>query len=99
MKATGTSAEFWLWNSPIPYIYCGLAVIFASIGFALIFLIFCRQNSASTEPLVETDEEKKRHQIHFLDPEPKFVVVFAGNDKPLYIAKPLTFSPNAAQKV
>ncbi|MCD7468669.1 hypothetical protein HAX54_007061 [Datura stramonium] len=100
MNSTGTSAEFWQWNSPIPYIYCFLAVIFTTIAFALIFLIFCRQNSASTEHLVETDEEiMKRHQLNFLDPEPKIVVVFAGNDKPLYIAKPLTFSPNAAQKV
>lgn len=101
MNSTGSSAEFWQWNSPIPYIYFGLAVIVSAIVFALIFLIFCGQNSASTEHLVETDEEiKKRHQINFLDPEPKIVVVFAGNDnKPLYIAKPLTYSPSAAQKV
>uniref|UniRef100_M1C9X8 Uncharacterized protein n=1 Tax=Solanum tuberosum TaxID=4113 RepID=M1C9X8_SOLTU len=101
MNSTGTSAEFWQWNSPIPYIYFGLAVIVATIAFALIFLIFCGQNSASTEHLVETDEEiKKRHQINILDPEPKIVVVFAGNyNKPLYIAKPLTYSPRAAQNV
>ncbi|KAK4735457.1 hypothetical protein R3W88_009718 [Solanum pinnatisectum] len=101
MNSTGTSAEFWQWNSPIPYIYFSLAVIVATIAFALIFLIFCGQNSASTEHLVETDEEiKKRHQINVLDPEPKIVVVFAGNyNMPLYIAKPLTYFPRAAQNV
>ncbi|CAN4086208.1 unnamed protein product [Withania somnifera] len=100
MNSTGTSAGFWQWNSPVPCIYFGLAVIVVTIAFALIFLIFCPQNSTSTEHLVETDEEiKKRYQINFLDPEPKIVVVFAGNDKPLYIAKPLTYSPSAAQQV
>ncbi|KAF3640119.1 hypothetical protein FXO38_08188 [Capsicum annuum] len=100
MNSTGISTGFWQWKSPIPYIYFGLAVIVATIALALIFLLFCGQNSASTEHLVETDDEiKKRHQVKSLDPEPKIVVVFAGNDKPLYIAKPLTYSPNAAQQV
>ncbi|CAN4088308.1 unnamed protein product [Withania somnifera] len=98
MNSRGTSAQFWQWNSPIPYFYCGLAVIVVIIAFALIFLIFSRQNS--TVHLVYADEEiKKRHQMYFLDPEPKIVVVFAGNDEPLYIAKPLTYSPSAALKV
>lgn len=101
MKATGTSAEFWQWNSPVPYLYCGLGVVFATIAFALIYLFCCRQNSPSSEHLIDTDnnEEKKRHSLHPLDPEPKIVVVFSGNDKILYFAKPITYSPHAAQQV
>lgn len=100
------SAELWKWNSPIPYLYCAVGFICAAVAFAIFYRFQNRENSISISDQSEsvTLQEKKIYDDQIicpLDPEPKIVLVFVGNDKlPLYIAKPTyTFSSNASQQV
>ncbi|KAK4719382.1 hypothetical protein R3W88_017720 [Solanum pinnatisectum] len=98
------SAELWKWNSPIPYLYCAVGFICAAVAFAIFYRFQNRENSISDHSESVILQEKKIYDdqiICALDPEPKIVLVFVGDDKlPLYIAKPTyTFSSNNSQQV
>ncbi|KAF3636224.1 hypothetical protein FXO37_25548 [Capsicum annuum] len=108
VKFMNTSAELWKWNTPIPYLYCGVGFICAAIAFAIFYRFQNRQNSIpelqEPEVVLEIDEEKNQmhDQICALDAEPKIVLVIVGHDKlPLYIGKTTynTFSSNVSQQV
>ncbi|KAG2715300.1 hypothetical protein I3760_03G069900 [Carya illinoinensis] len=74
------------WKSPVPYLYGGLALMIVLIAGALVIL-------GETPALMPTNNDVTVQQ---LDAEPKIVVIMAGDDKPTYIAKPVTSSTNCS---
>ncbi|KAL3813520.1 hypothetical protein ACJIZ3_014788 [Penstemon smallii] len=84
MNLSNTSHTIWKWNSPIPYLYGGLTIIFVLIVFALAILICTRQKDSS-----ETTTTNTSHEIELrVVVKPLVVVVMAGDDMPKYLAKP-----------
>ncbi|KAG6660038.1 protein GLUTAMINE DUMPER 2-like [Carya illinoinensis] len=90
------------WKSPVPYLYGGLALMIVLIAGALVILVCSHQEPASnrssgregeTPALMPTNNDVTVQQ---LDAEPKIVVIMAGDDKPTYIAKPVTSSTNSS---
>ncbi|TXG51565.1 hypothetical protein EZV62_024089 [Acer yangbiense] len=82
-STTSSTVGVFQWNSPLPYVFGGLLLIFGVIAIALLFLVCCH-NSSSDE------KEDKSTEIVQLpaDSEPEIVVIMAGDDHPTYIAKP-----------
>lgn len=88
-----------LWKSPVPYLYGGVAIMIVLIAGALVILVCSHRKPASSRSsgreggempaLMPTNNEVTVQQ---LDAEPKIVVIMAGDDKPTYIAKPVTAS-------
>lgn len=76
------------WNSPLPYLFGGLTIIFGIIGIALLFLAYthCRR---SLPELPNAKEEKNNETIQAsASMEPKIVVIMAGDDHPRFVARP-----------
>lgn len=89
------------WNSPLPYLFGGLAVMLGLIALALIILACSYKKSSTT-----TDEEQQRSSSSSSDDdvieekspklvlqpseimEPRIVVIMAGDQNPTYLAKP-----------
>lgn len=97
------SGGFWQWNTPLPYLYCGTAIILAIIASSLLFLLCSYKDDPAAAAVSDSmadredggDEKKKQEmEIRVLDPEPKVVVVFGGDGKPLYVARPQTCNNN-----
>ncbi|XVF49828.1 hypothetical protein PTKIN_Ptkin04bG0047400 [Pterospermum kingtungense] len=93
MRPTGNSSTasdvhgLLQWNSPTPYVFGGLAIIFGIIAFALLFLACCLPRSSSE--FRNRKEEKCKETIQAsASKEPKIVVIMAGDDHPRYVAKP-----------
>lgn len=76
-------------TSPIPYIFGGLALMFALITFALIILASSCQENPSSTTLSNEDKSMKNVEM-VLDLEPKIVVIMAGDTNPTYLAKPMS---------
>ncbi|KAF5480094.1 hypothetical protein F2P56_000864 [Juglans regia] len=89
-----------LWKSPVPYLYGGLAIMIVLIAGALVILVCSHRKPASsrssgreggeTPALMPTNNEVTVQQLDA--DQPKIVVIMAGDDKPTYIAKPVTAS-------
>ncbi|XP_056690286.1 protein GLUTAMINE DUMPER 2 [Spinacia oleracea] len=74
------------WNSPIPYLFGGLALILAVIAIALVILAcsyLCKR-----KPLPAGKQTTMDDVVVVDDDVPKFVVIMAGDDKPTYLAMP-----------
>ncbi|KAI3462838.1 hypothetical protein Pfo_019501 [Paulownia fortunei] len=76
------------WNSPIPYLFGGLALVLGVISLALIILACSYKNSSSSS---ESSNEKSEKPLHALQPEiePRVVVIMAGETNPTHLAKPV----------
>ncbi|KAM7280130.1 hypothetical protein ACFE04_007264 [Oxalis oulophora] len=88
---TTTTTTNGLWNSPIPYLFGGLGALIVLISAALIILACSQRKRTSSSS--ENSQEKvqpPRLILSTLDPEPKFVVIMPGDDKPTYLANPVT---------
>ncbi|KAL8171505.1 hypothetical protein V2J09_023309 [Rumex salicifolius] len=72
------------WNSPIPYLFGGMAMVLGLIAVALIILA-CTQDKHSDEK--EKDAAGKSSDI--VDDGPKFVVIMAGAHNPTFLARPV----------
>lgn len=93
------------WNSPLPYLFGGLAVMLGLIALALIFLVCSYKKSSTT-----TDEEQQQrsssssssHEDDVAEQkspklvlqnselmEQRIVVIMAGDRNPTYLAKPV----------
>ncbi|KAJ8775257.1 hypothetical protein K2173_020261 [Erythroxylum novogranatense] len=84
MSTASNSVRFLRWNSPIPYLFGGLALMLLCIALALIVLVCSYRRSLS-------DVEKGGKLVDlpsFDDMEPKIVVIMAGEEQPTYLAKP-----------
>ncbi|KAF5204650.1 Glutamine dumper, partial [Thalictrum thalictroides] len=97
----------WRWNSPLPYLFGGLAAMLGLISFALLILACTYHKSMDDDDddnLSSPDDvdEEKPAKLPTLPPaefEPKIVVIMAGNDQPTYLAKPVSVIHDAQQRV
>lgn len=73
------------WNSPVFYLFGGLALMLALVATALLILACSYRKSSSSN-----DDEKPSifHELEG-DNQPKIVVIMPGDDNPTYLAKPL----------
>ncbi|XP_019057096.1 PREDICTED: protein GLUTAMINE DUMPER 7 [Tarenaya hassleriana] len=84
------------WNSPVPYLFCGLGLMLGLIAVSLVILA-CSYKIETPNSYREEDEgegenpTKKKEDLKPLDMEPKIVVVMAGDENPTFFAKPLKF--------
>ncbi|KAK6913437.1 hypothetical protein RJ641_023038 [Dillenia turbinata] len=97
MRPTNTNTTatletgFHKWNSPLPYLFGSLALMFGLIAFALIILA-CSYRKSFSNPRNENEEEKSVKPGRSASPEihePKFVVLMPGDDNPTYVANPV----------
>ncbi|KAF8399247.1 hypothetical protein HHK36_015112 [Tetracentron sinense] len=90
MRPTNTTtadfARLQRWNSPIPYLFGGLAVMLGLIATALIILACSFRTSSSDS---SSDSIAKPVDTP-ADADPKIVVIMAGDDNPTYLAKPVS---------
>lgn len=92
--AANTTAPIDLWHSPIPYLFTSLALVLVIIAVALVLLLCsyhkCYSNSSSGNGRDQENQPAVLPKV--LDPEPKVVVIMAGDDKPTYLATQATIS-------
>ncbi|KAK9278756.1 hypothetical protein L1049_028333 [Liquidambar formosana] len=78
------------WNSPVPYVFGGLAMLLGLIAVALLILA-CTPHKSTRDSSCDTEEKPtKVMNTQLAELEPKIVVIMAGNDNPTYIAKPIS---------
>ncbi|KAH6803065.1 hypothetical protein C2S51_034511 [Perilla frutescens var. frutescens] len=89
---------FQRWNSPIPYLFGGLALVLVVVALALIMLACSNRNSSSSE---QSSDEKSEKAVHALQPEmePRIVVIMAGETNPTHLAKPMAAVTRADEQV
>ncbi|TYJ42442.1 hypothetical protein E1A91_A03G089900v1 [Gossypium mustelinum] len=95
MRSSGNSTvgndSLLQWNSPLPYLFGGLTIVFGIIGIALLFLA-CSHWRQSSPELPNAKEEKNNETIQAsASMEPKIVVIMAGDDHPRFVAIPCSF--------
>ncbi|KAL3719343.1 hypothetical protein ACJRO7_004317 [Eucalyptus globulus] len=98
MRATSSASNTHIWSSPIPYLFGGLAVLLILISGALIMLA-CSSWKRPSNALGNADEKSVKPAIPPLDLEPRIVVIMAGDEKPKYLAKPVTSLSSCCDKV
>ncbi|XP_051120738.1 protein GLUTAMINE DUMPER 2-like [Andrographis paniculata] len=93
------------WQSPVPYLFGGLAAMLALIAFALIIL-FCsywklsgyfQNNNLQETTAGEADSGDKAPPAEAAAVEEKFLVIMAGQDMPTFLASkaPTSFNGNS----
>ncbi|KAK3018330.1 hypothetical protein RJ639_002985 [Escallonia herrerae] len=92
-STTTSTAGFRHWNSPVPYLFVGLALMLGLIAVALVILVCSFKKPASSQPRIsDTDDQEKPAkapvEVLELEMEPKIVVIMAGDDKPTCLAMP-----------
>ncbi|KAI3768439.1 hypothetical protein L2E82_19112 [Cichorium intybus] len=94
VSATAAATGF-RWNSPIPYLFGGLALMLILIACALVILVcsYKKPYSSSNSSENGTGDQEKTSLPEFcmeLSPEmePKFVIVMPGDINPTYLANP-----------
>lgn len=87
------------WNSPVPYLFGGLAIILGLIALALL-IVTCSYKKPSTEESSSSSssnnvnnsdrgqDQKKPVELMKPEMEPKFVVIMPGDYNPTWLAKP-----------
>ncbi|XP_027074662.1 protein GLUTAMINE DUMPER 2-like [Coffea arabica] len=87
------------WNTPLPYLFAGLALMLGLIAFSLLILACSYRNPTTTTTTQSSgnndDDQEKSTRAAVLrpdEPEPRIVVIMAGDDNPTYLAKPTTQS-------
>ncbi|KAL8231423.1 hypothetical protein R6Q57_001201 [Mikania cordata] len=93
---TAAAATGFRWNSPIPYLFGGLALMLSLIAFALIILVCSYKkpySSSSYSSEASGGDQEKGSMRDFrveLSPEmePKIVIMMPGDICPTYLAEP-----------
>ncbi|KAK4712327.1 hypothetical protein R3W88_006840 [Solanum pinnatisectum] len=91
------SCSVWRWNSTVPYLFGGLALIFLLISVALVILAcaYCRKKMRNSSisrgennggMMIPTNVHNQIDMVVTM--KPKIVVIMAGDDKPSYLATP-----------
>ncbi|KAL3526659.1 hypothetical protein ACH5RR_011315 [Cinchona calisaya] len=92
-NSTSTTVNRWN-NSPLPYLFGGLAVMLGLIAVALITLACSYRKYPGFQPSSETendiDDQEDKPPRAALEMEPRIVVIMAGDQNPTYLAKPTT---------
>ncbi|CAA6672213.1 unnamed protein product [Spirodela intermedia] len=82
---TGSAQQSSPWNSPVRYLFGGMAVILGLIAFALLFLA-CSYWKLSAD---HDGGDNSDGDVESGDGRPRrIVVIMAGNDKPIFLATP-----------
>ncbi|KAF9662015.1 hypothetical protein SADUNF_Sadunf18G0009200 [Salix dunnii] len=85
------------WNSPVPYLFGGLAAMLGLIAFALLILACSywrisgrldSENEGDDQRDLESGNEKEGKPENKVFEE-KFLVIMAGNEKPTFLATPV----------
>ncbi|KAI3713107.1 hypothetical protein L1987_71678 [Smallanthus sonchifolius] len=87
-SSSSLSSSFWRFDSPLIYLFGGIAAMLALIVVALVILACSQRNrrSATAGLDIETGKATKlREESHV---SPKFVVIMAGDNVPTYLAAP-----------
>ncbi|GFY82899.1 glutamine dumper 1 [Actinidia rufa] len=91
------------WNSPIPYLFGGLALMIGLIALALVILACSHNKPTSTSTSNSNSsngaEENPTRAAHVVEMEPRIVVIMAGDDHPMYLAKPVGSTLHGDQQV
>lgn len=78
-------------NSPMPYLFGGLAFVLGLIAIALLILACSYRKSLSNSSSENAEKAAtKQVEIEVLDSEPKIAVIMAGEENPTYLAKPVS---------
>ncbi|XP_062016891.1 protein GLUTAMINE DUMPER 1-like [Rosa rugosa] len=89
-------AVFSNWRSPMPYLFGGLALMLGLVAVALLILAcsYRRTSSNSTSSGREDGKPTSRgvDDIEAAEPEPKILVIMAGEKTPTYLAHPISSS-------
>ncbi|KAI4335853.1 hypothetical protein L6164_014458 [Bauhinia variegata] len=95
-SGSGSNALFQIqWNSPVPYLFGSLTIVFGIIGLALLFLACSRRKHKP-----QTDDSSSQCHadakiIATTTPhDAKVLVIVPGDDRPTYLAKSVSFTPN-----
>ncbi|CAN4082765.1 unnamed protein product [Withania somnifera] len=100
--STVVDSSFHRWNSPVPYLFGGLAIIMGLIALALL-IITCsykkpsmEESSSSSTNNVNDSDRHQQKPLEAMKPEmePKFVVIMPGDYNPTWLAKPTFHGPN-----
>ncbi|KAJ8479890.1 hypothetical protein OPV22_023617 [Ensete ventricosum] len=80
------------WHSPVPYLFGGLAAMLGLIAFALLLLVcsywrLSRRRGGDADPDPKTWVEVAMPAACY---EEKVVVIMAGDEKPTYLATPIS---------
>lgn len=87
--------EFLQWNSPVPYIFGGFAIVFG-ITSAVLFILVCSHRIQMLNSIINDDKEKATTNTGSEQyvATPSIAVIMAGDDQPRYMAKPVSFVGN-----
>ncbi|CAA7409373.1 unnamed protein product [Spirodela intermedia] len=96
---TGSAQQSSPWNSPVRYLFGGMAVILGLIAFALLFLACSywklsadHDGGDNSDGDVESGDGRPAIGAAAKPPPPplerRIVVIMAGNDKPIFLATP-----------
>ncbi|XP_023545008.1 protein GLUTAMINE DUMPER 6-like [Cucurbita pepo subsp. pepo] len=80
------TGHYHFWNTSVPYLFGAITLTLLLILTALIFLVCsCRKHSSSSD---EEDQKTKidTPSVAADDPQPKIVVIMAGNHTPTFLA-------------
>ncbi|KAL5974449.1 hypothetical protein ACLOJK_031114 [Asimina triloba] len=96
-STTSNSGDGFRWNSPIPYLFGGLAAMLLLIAVALIILAcsYHRSRRRNNSRQLQDDEKPSKAASAGAEAhtERKIVVIMAGEDQPTFIAKPVVVNP------
>ncbi|XAR51594.1 hypothetical protein NMG60_11006265 [Bertholletia excelsa] len=93
MRPTPAKGNLWRLNSPIPYLFGGLALVLGLITVALIILACSNRRQASDSSTAGDDEDREKPKIvEAIDLEPKILVIMPGDHRPTYLATSATHS-------
>ncbi|KAK7292136.1 hypothetical protein RIF29_07857 [Crotalaria pallida] len=82
----------WKWNSPVPYLFGGLALLFGIIAISLLIVV-CSRCHKSHSLFCDCDtnnNSKEFSSTQVVDHEPtNILVIIAGEEHPTHFAKPI----------
>lgn len=93
-NSTSTISSTHIWSSPIPYLFGGLGLMLLLIAVALVILA-CSYRKRSSLTQAEAYSGPVKPAIQLLDMEPRIVVIMAGDEKPSFIATPVSVAAAA----
>ena len=82
-------AGFRNFNSPIPYLFGGLALMLGLIAVAL-FILACSYGKTLSNSPSDAEEKQAKTVNMTADSQPKVVVIMAGDNIPTYLAMPVS---------
>lgn len=92
------------WQSPVPYLFAGLAsmVLLMTVAFLVLSCSYWKSCADSEELTIRSASAQAGEQIqeiqYIVDAEENVMVIMAGDEKPTYLGKPISHA-NAGETV